>query len=84
MILFKEKPERQPIKDWQSWFAWRPVKLRDGGWAWLETVEYEEHWHHYKVYEGIFLEIRVGDDHLCARDRREIRTTYRQILRPKL
>lgn len=21
------------------WFAWRPVKLEDGGWAWLRLVE---------------------------------------------
>ena len=24
---------------WLPWFAWRPVRLRGGGWAWLTTVE---------------------------------------------
>lgn len=25
------------------WFAWRPVRLIEGGWAWLRTVERREH-----------------------------------------
>lgn len=24
---------------WHRWFAWRPVKLQDGWWAWLEYVD---------------------------------------------
>jgi hypothetical protein len=29
---------------WQCspWFAWRPVPLEDGGWAWLKRVERRE------------------------------------------
>lgn len=23
---------------WHTWFAWRPVHLLDGRWAWLQTV----------------------------------------------
>jgi hypothetical protein len=26
--------------EWRSWFAWYPVHLDDGTWAWRETVEY--------------------------------------------
>lgn len=24
---------------WTRWFAWRPVKLTSGWWAWMEVVE---------------------------------------------
>lgn len=24
---------------WHRWFAWHPVPLTTGGWAWLRTVE---------------------------------------------
>ena len=24
--------------EWRKWFAWRPVKLRNGKWTWLSTV----------------------------------------------
>lgn len=28
-----------------NWFAWRPIKLRDGRWIWLEKVyKYLETW----------------------------------------
>lgn len=23
---------------WRDWFAWRPIRLLDGRWAWLKTV----------------------------------------------
>lgn len=23
---------------WHPWFAWRPVKLKDGRWAWRRTI----------------------------------------------
>lgn len=29
--------DREP----HSWFAWRPVRLEDNRWAWLEKVERE-------------------------------------------
>lgn len=39
------------IKDGIKWFAWYPVQLNDGNWAWLEWVKKD-----YFVYEynGIF------------------------------
>ena len=30
------------MRDWSTWFAWRPVPLLGGGWAWLEYVERHE------------------------------------------
>lgn len=24
--------------EWQRWFAWRPVKLEQGGWCWLRRT----------------------------------------------
>lgn len=27
------------LNQWQPWFAWHPVQLDDGRWAWLRTVE---------------------------------------------
>lgn len=27
------------VTPWHRWFAWRPTKLTDGRWVWLETVE---------------------------------------------
>ena len=39
----KKKDEEQAylrsIKDGVKWFAWYPVKLDDGNWAWLEWVK---------------------------------------------
>ncbi len=31
-------------KPWQEWFAWRPVKLVCGSWAWLRYVERRFEW----------------------------------------
>lgn len=33
---------------WHRWFAWHPVPLIDGGWAWLRVVERR---HRYWVYD---------------------------------
>jgi hypothetical protein len=30
---------------WRKWFAWRPVRLTDGVWVWLETVELTSYLH---------------------------------------
>lgn len=30
---------RARAEHWHSWFAWRPVRLLDGRWAWLQTLE---------------------------------------------
>ncbi len=27
------------IGEWQSWFAWRPVKMQNGNWIWWEQTE---------------------------------------------
>ena len=27
----------------KDWFAWYPVRVLDGTWAWLETVEFQEY-----------------------------------------
>lgn len=24
---------------WESWFAWRPVRLKNGRWVWLERIK---------------------------------------------
>jgi hypothetical protein len=29
----------RPIREPNTWFAWRPVRLINGMWAWLEDVE---------------------------------------------
>ena len=25
--------------EWRPWFAWYPVRLKDGRWAWLHNIE---------------------------------------------
>jgi hypothetical protein len=39
----KEKADRAYAKKkratpWHEWYAWYPVRLKDGRWFWLETV----------------------------------------------
>ncbi len=29
---------------WHHWFAWYPVQLEHGQWAWLQTVERQSYW----------------------------------------
>lgn len=38
----REKHRRMADDEWRSWFAWYPVRLDDGTWAWRETVEYSQ------------------------------------------
>lgn len=37
---------KMPVVEWswQSWFAWRPVKMLNGRWAWLRYVERRKVW----------------------------------------
>lgn len=35
----REKYRLMGDNEWRPWFAWRPVRLEDGTWAWRETVE---------------------------------------------
>ena len=30
--------------NWEPWFAWRPVKMIDGLWVWLQKVERTTYW----------------------------------------
>lgn len=34
----RAKARREARRHWCPWFAWRPVRLVTGEWAWLETV----------------------------------------------
>jgi len=27
---------------WHEWFAWRPVKARNGAWLWLRSIEFRQ------------------------------------------
>ncbi|WP_026868798.1 hypothetical protein [Inquilinus limosus] len=36
---YREQLRRQQRRKWRSWFAWRPVQLTNGRYAWLQTVE---------------------------------------------
>lgn len=27
------------IGSWETWFAWRPVRLSDGAWAWWRQIQ---------------------------------------------
>lgn len=29
---------------WRHWFAWRPVRLEQGGWAWLRRIYRRRFW----------------------------------------
>lgn len=33
-------------RGWTPWYAWRPVRLMDGRYAWLETVEVASYYLH--------------------------------------
>lgn len=35
----KRKGPRENRSKWHQWFAWRPVRLIDGRWIWLERCE---------------------------------------------
>ncbi len=39
MKFGKSNIEKEREKRWHLWFAWYPVRLADGRWAWLETLE---------------------------------------------
>jgi hypothetical protein len=30
--------------EWRPWFAWCPVRLMNGQWIWLKTVERTSYW----------------------------------------
>lgn len=34
-------------EDWHDWFAWHPVKLSNGTWIWLETIQRKMVWAYY-------------------------------------
>lgn len=36
-------------REWKKWFAWFPVKLENGDWAWLQYLERRH-------YESMFYE----------------------------
>lgn len=38
MIWGRTKAERDSYRKGHRWFAWRPVRLEDGRWAWMNTV----------------------------------------------
>jgi hypothetical protein len=40
----EEQAEREAKKDWRPWFAWRPVQLETGRYAWLCTVSRCKKW----------------------------------------
>jgi hypothetical protein len=48
---------RRYAEDTYNWFAWRPVRLKDGSWAWLERVSRHKEWVDYNVYQWVYEEI---------------------------
>lgn len=38
--------DQQREHPWVKWFAWRPVQLLCGRWAWLQTLEKQRHFVH--------------------------------------
>lgn len=34
---------------WVSWYAWRPVKLIDQRWAWLQQIERTSYRHNHQI-----------------------------------
>lgn len=47
MYIWEAKARR---RDWHTWYAWRPVRLEEGGWVWLEHVRRQ--WVRVKVRWG--------------------------------
>lgn len=43
--------QAQNLKRTTEWFAWHPVKLKDGRWAWLENVKRTTLWTNTDGYE---------------------------------
>lgn len=41
---------------WRPWYAWHPVKLRDGSWVWFGWVDRIRGWRAYDVCDGYGLE----------------------------
>ena len=40
-MIFGKLTDQQPAHSaWHKQFAWRPVRLTDGRWAWLQYVEW--------------------------------------------
>jgi hypothetical protein len=37
-VTFGRRHEPRDLTRWHFWWAWRPVQLKDGRWAWLERV----------------------------------------------
>lgn len=38
-FFFKHPLDKPARWKWHRWFAWRPVRLQSGEFAWMETVE---------------------------------------------
>ena len=38
MIWGKSPDDRKILENWHNWFAWRPVRMEDGRWAWLQFI----------------------------------------------
>jgi len=50
------KQKGETIYSQKKWFAWRPVKLKDGQWVWWEYVwimSERNYWHSAYHYESI-------------------------------
>ena len=44
MVWGRKDSTRPNLREWHSWFAWRPVCLEDGRWAWLCRLERKMDW----------------------------------------
>jgi hypothetical protein len=40
--IARERRRLMGDKEWRRWFAWYPVRLNDGTWAWWEYVEFSQ------------------------------------------
>jgi hypothetical protein len=57
--LKKEYYSRMEKKDKTNWFAWRPMKLRDGRWIWMERVY--AYWESWRAGGKTYFELPVSD-----------------------
>lgn len=59
--------KRQDWKVWRSHYAWRPVRMLDGRWAWLEWVEITGYVENPKIFEDDIFNMRLARTSFCAR-----------------
>lgn len=69
-------PQRE--REWHRWFAWRPVRLRDGRVAWLSTVlRRRDEWITLRAVPWAYVELGAEPEGSCLEE--ELRQVSEEV-----